>query len=82
MESKNLDSRLYLYKYDSVANFQRRAVYQWRDQLLENQKGFEEFLDSSLRDCLRNILELKQPVLIVKEFNVAPSLTELSFNHS
>ena len=43
VDSKNLDSRLYLYKYDSVTNFQREFVYTLRDSLLENEANFWNF---------------------------------------
>ncbi len=67
VESKNYDSRLYLYKYDSVTNFQRRFVYDLRDSLLENEKNFLAFLDYSVEKVLEEILQLKEPALIVKE---------------
>ena len=43
VDSKNLDSRLYLHKYDSVTNFQREFVYTLRDSLLENEANFWNF---------------------------------------
>lgn len=67
IESKNLDSRLYLYKYDSVTNFQRRFVYDLRDSLLENETTFLEFLKTAIRDVLKEILMLKDPKLISQQ---------------
>jgi preprotein translocase subunit SecA len=67
VESKNLDSRLYLYKYDSVTSFQRKAVYDLRNSLLENEENFLNFLRNSIREVLKEIVELKDPVLISKE---------------
>jgi preprotein translocase subunit SecA len=81
VESKNLDSRLYLYKYDSVTNFQRRSIYELRDKLLENETEFEKFLEQSLNDVLSNILNLNNPELIagqLKEvFQAEVSVKEL-----
>jgi preprotein translocase subunit SecA len=67
VESKNLDSRLYLYKYDSVTSFQRRSVYEMRDRLLDNEAGFQKFLAQSLSDVLDGILALRDPALITKQ---------------
>src|SRR4029077_14603317 len=47
VESKNLDSRLYLYKYDSVSSFQRKFIYNMRDSLLENEANFLEYLQTA-----------------------------------
>lgn len=67
VESKNLDSRLYLYKYDSVSNFQRKFIYHLRDSLLENEKEFLEFLNKSVRELIEEITSLEDPKLIAKE---------------
>ena len=67
VESKNLDSRLYLYKYDSVTKFQRKYIYALRDSLLENEKNFLEFLKTSIREVLLEIFELREPGLIAAE---------------
>ncbi len=81
VESKNLDSRLYLYKYDSVVNFQRKFVYDLRDSLLENEPTFAEFIKSSINDVLGEILHLKDPQLIAKEvlnvFHIQASMDEI-----
>ncbi len=68
IESKNLDSRLYLYKYDSVTNFQRRFVYDWRDRLLENETEFLKFLREAIANAVSWILALHDPALIAAEF--------------
>jgi len=67
VESKNLDSRLYLYKYDSVASFQRKFIYDLRDSLLENEPNFLAFLKRAIRETLDEILELRDSRLIAKE---------------
>jgi preprotein translocase subunit SecA len=67
VESKNLDSRLYLYKYDSVGNFQRKIIYRMRDSLLENEQNFLEFLKTSVTEVLAQILQLGDAGLISKE---------------
>jgi preprotein translocase subunit SecA len=67
VESKNLDSRLYLYKYDSVGNYQRKFIYALRDSLLENEQNFLDFLKTSVAEVLGGILELKDPELISKQ---------------
>ncbi len=67
VESKNLDSRLYLYKYDSVVNFQRKFLYELRDKLLENEQEFLSFAEKSLGEVLGQILNLKSADLIAKE---------------
>ncbi len=67
VDSKNLDSRLYLYKYDSVTNFQREAVYALRNSLLENEPVFLEFLKKTIREVLREILSTADAELIAKQ---------------
>src|SRR5262249_15595619 len=67
VDSKDYDSRLYLYKYDSVGNFQRAWVYGLRDQLLENQPKFLEFLKAAVRQALGETLSLGDPELIAKD---------------
>jgi len=64
VESKNYDSRIYLYKYDHVANFQRGEVYRLRELLLENQIEFEKFLLASVRDVCTEIFRLGDYKLI------------------
>jgi preprotein translocase subunit SecA len=67
VESKNLDSRLYLYKYDNVTSFQRKFIYNLRDGLLGNEVNFLEFFKNAIRDIVGEILELGEPDLIVKQ---------------
>jgi preprotein translocase subunit SecA len=67
VESKNLDSRLYLYKYDSVSNFQRNFIYALRGSLLENEENFLKFLSNSTTEVLSSILLLKDAKLISQE---------------
>ena len=67
VESKNLDSRLYLYKYDSVTSFQRKSLYKFRDSLLENEANFLEFLDRCVEEVVVEITDLADPKMISKE---------------
>ncbi|MDR3642169.1 MAG: preprotein translocase subunit SecA [Candidatus Doudnabacteria bacterium] len=67
VESKNLDSRLYLYKYDSITSYQRKSVYHLRDSLLENEENFLRFLRDSVQETLNEILALGSPALIVRD---------------
>jgi preprotein translocase subunit SecA len=67
VESKNLDSRLYLYKYDSVTKFQRKYIYALRDSLLENEENFLEFLRKSIREVLTDILLIGDAKMISAE---------------
>lgn len=67
VESKNLDGRLYLYKYDSVTSFQRKSIYEFRDSLLENEPLFFDFFKSSIGEVLRKILELRNAKFISQE---------------
>lgn len=67
VESKNLDGRLYLYKYDSVTSFQRHSVYNLRNSLLENEKEFLNFTDTAINDTIKNIFGLHDSALIIKE---------------
>lgn len=69
VESKNFDSRIYLYKYDSVINFQRFEIYKLRNELLENLQGFEDFFSNAVNEITFNILKTKSPELIVQKFN-------------
>jgi preprotein translocase subunit SecA len=68
VESKNFDSRLYLYKYDSVASFQRKAVYQLRDSLLENTPAFLEFLKQAIAAEVGRIFSLGGVGMVKDEF--------------
>ncbi len=67
VESKNLDGRLYLYKYDSVTKFQRKYIYALRDSLLENETNFLGFLKKSIREVLAEILQTGDAKLISEE---------------
>jgi preprotein translocase subunit SecA len=67
VESKNLDSRLYLYKYDSVTKFQRKYIYALRDSLLENEANFLDFLKKSIREILAEILQIGDAELIAAQ---------------
>lgn len=67
VESKNFDSRIYLYKYDSVTNYQRSEVYKLRDSLLEKPEGFEEFAAQARIETVENIFKTKDPSIIVKQ---------------
>jgi preprotein translocase subunit SecA len=64
VESRNYDSRIYLYKYDRVSNYQRNEVYQLREKLLENEAECERFLLQSVRDVLQGIFLLGDAKLI------------------
>ncbi len=77
VESKNYDSRIYLYKYDRVVNFQRSEVYRLRELLLENEPEFEKFMLACVRDTCRGALRLADIRLISKQLAEVFSL-ELS----
>lgn len=68
IESKNYDSRIYLYKYDRVVNFQRSEIYRLRDNLLDNETECKQFLKNSVRDVVDAIFSLKAAKLIAEEF--------------
>ena len=61
VESKNYDSRIYLYKYDSVTNYQRFELYKLRDSLLENPERFNEFAAEAMQETTERILALAEP---------------------
>ncbi|MEK7617677.1 MAG: preprotein translocase subunit SecA [Patescibacteria group bacterium] len=67
VESKNFDSRLYLYKYDSVINYQRFELYKLRDSLLENSEGFSNFVEQAITETVSRILGTIDPVVIAKQ---------------
>lgn len=67
VESRNYDSRIYLYKYDRVANFQRSEVYRLRELLLENEPEFEKFLQTSVKDVCGQIFLLGDYELIAQQ---------------
>lgn len=67
VESKNFDSRIYLYKYDSVINYQRSEVYKLRDQLLENPEAFEEFVAQATAETAENIFKTEDASIIAKQ---------------
>ncbi|MBI5530308.1 MAG: preprotein translocase subunit SecA [Candidatus Doudnabacteria bacterium] len=81
VESKNLDSRLYLYKYDNIANHQRKVICQLRDSLLENEPNFWEFAKTSVAEILQDTLKLGDASLIAKEmlavFHIAADTEEV-----
>lgn len=68
IESKNFDSRIYLYKYDSITNFQRRTLYKMRDDLLENEPALMSFMEQSLRDVVEHVFSLREARLAREEF--------------
>ncbi len=82
VESKNYDSRIYLYKYDRVTNFQRAQVYALRERLLESQDEFDAFFLESISQTVREIFELRDPQKVVNNFlevfNIALDVEELS----
>ncbi len=66
VESKNYDSRIYLYKYDSVTNYQRLEVYKLRDSLLENPEGFNNFAVQAVEETVGRIFALTDPASIAR----------------
>ncbi len=68
VDSRNFDSRIYLYKYDSVTSFQRKAIYSLRNSLLENASGFEDFLQTAVASEIERILAIGNAKLITAEF--------------
>ncbi len=74
VESKNYDSRIYLYKYDRVANFQRSEVYRLREMLLENEPAFEKFLLQSVADVCGEVFRLAEPQLVAEQLAAVFSL--------
>jgi len=67
VESKNFDSRIYLYKYDSIANFQRFEVYKLRDSILDNPQGFEGFMSQAISEVVENIFLTKDQALALRQ---------------
>ncbi len=66
IESKNYDSRIYLYKYDSVTNYQRLEVYKLRDGLLENPEGFNNFAVQAVEETVGRIFALADPAAVAR----------------
>lgn len=58
VESKNYDSRIYLYKYDRVISTQRNWVYSVRNKLLDNPEEFVKFCRQALKRTVYDILNL------------------------
>jgi preprotein translocase subunit SecA len=67
VESRNYDSRIYLYKYDSVTSFQREYVYRMRNSLLENPSNFLEFLGESAKEVVSDIFSTLDPKRIKQD---------------
>ncbi len=67
VESKNYDSRVYLYKYDRVVNYQRSQLYHLRERLLENEPEFTEFTRQAIRNSVATAFMLGDPEAICKE---------------
>ena len=82
VESKNYDSRVYLYKYDRVTNFQRSEVYAMRDGLLENEPAFHAYMLEAVALSVKEIFSIGDPKLIAAEFrdvfNIALDVAELA----
>jgi preprotein translocase subunit SecA len=68
IESKNYDSRIYLYKYDRVVNFQRAETYALRDRLLENEPEFKNFFLVSIAETVQRIFLLGDPAMVGNKF--------------
>ncbi|PIR96643.1 MAG: preprotein translocase subunit SecA [Candidatus Doudnabacteria bacterium CG10_big_fil_rev_8_21_14_0_10_42_18] len=68
VDSKNLDSRIYLYKYDSVINFQRRIVCEVREDLLENEAAVDAFLNESIALVTQEAFALEDGELVARQF--------------
>ncbi len=81
VESKNYDSRVYLYKYDRVTNFQRAEVYKLREKLLGNETEFENFIVQSITDVVSGIFALADTKIISDQlreiFNIEIKAEEL-----
>ncbi len=82
IESKNYDSRIYLYKYDRVVNYQRDQLYKLRDRLLGNEPAFRQFLQDTTGEVVRSIFELKDSNIIKSElktiFNIDVTEKEMA----
>jgi preprotein translocase subunit SecA len=68
IESKNYDSRIYLYKYDRVVNFQRSETAALRDRLLENEPEFQKYLAECVGQTVEEIFSLKDTESMVDNF--------------
>jgi len=68
IESKNYDSRIYLYKYDRVTSFQRNELYKLRDSLLDNEAECKKFLATAVTDVVDGIFALRDSKLAAAEF--------------
>ncbi len=68
VESKNYDSRIYLYKYDSVTNYQRLEVYKLRDSLLQNPEGFNNFAVQAVQETVERIFGLADAAAMGRQF--------------
>ncbi len=68
IESKNYDSRIYLYKYDRVFNFQRSETATLRDRLLENEPEFQKYLAECVNQTVEEIFTQKDPEAVAASF--------------
>lgn len=67
IESKNFDSRIYLYKYDRVTNYQRTVVYKLRESLLDNNEACLKFLDNAVFSVLEELFKTHDANLIARQ---------------
>lgn len=67
VESKNLDSRLFLYKYDNALSYQRKYIYRLRESLLENEQNFVAFMRRAVREVLSEIYSFSDPKIISRQ---------------
>jgi preprotein translocase subunit SecA len=65
VESKNYDSRLYLYKYDKVTNYQRSVVYRLREMLLENEEACKQFFEDAVFSVIEEIFKTQDINIMV-----------------
>jgi preprotein translocase subunit SecA len=72
VESKNYDSRLYLYKYDKVTNYQRSVVYRLREMLLENEEACKQFLEDA-------VFSVTEEIFKTQDINIMVSLLKEVF---
>ncbi|CAE10337.1 preprotein translocase subunit SecA [Wolinella succinogenes] len=56
VESMHFESRKHLLEYDDVANEQRKAVYKFRNELLDKSHDISHRIEDNRRDSLLNLL--------------------------
>jgi preprotein translocase subunit SecA len=61
VEARNFDVRKHLLKYDDIMSQQRKVVYAWRDQLMDDPQSVSEVLTDECKKLTNDLLDAHVP---------------------